>query len=427
MSHARPRVVAVLPGFIPSTVICVVKPLMELHREKQIRLHVTLEGLARRKSLEQAELVVFCRNTEPKYSSVLEYLQSKNIPFIYDIDDNFFQISAESDDGKYHSSPERIFMLTRYIQSASLVRVYSESMWNKTKTLNGKIEKVVGPVDFGLIGLPKRKKDGEKLKIVYATSRLNDELSGIFMPALARILDKYRGRVEAHFWGPIPSKALGYEGVHYHPFQPNYEKFLQKFSEEEFDIGLAPLKDDEFHRSKTDNKFREYGACGIAGIYSSMAVYLSCISEEETGLLVPNEPQAWYHAISRLIADDRLRDKIRVQALSYVRQHYSEKKFEEVWWNQIRQALDGKERAFAIKHGSNMENELEECRNEFGKHRTKFLYLAKRFGRLSSRVRNAGVLYILTLLRHRIYQNWMLLKLRYQTSDFADIFFHSKE
>jgi hypothetical protein len=56
-------------------------------------------------------------------------------------------------------------------------------------------------------------------------------------------------------------------------------------------IGLAPLRDSDGNRAKTGNKYREYAALGIPGIYSDMPVYSSSVRHGETGYLAPHTEQ----------------------------------------------------------------------------------------------------------------------------------------
>ena len=171
----------------------------------------------------------------------------------------------------------------------------------------------------------------------------------IFRPALARILSRYAGRVEAHFWGcrpPPPASGFPASGcpaalanVRHHGLICHYDRYLRRFSRAGYDIGLAPLPDDAFYRSKTNNKFREYGASGIAGIYSHVDVYADCVRHEVTGLLAANDADSWHDALVRLIEDETLRTRIQRQARQYVREHYAQEKFEQLFLEQIQAVL----------------------------------------------------------------------------------------
>ena len=166
----------------------------------------------------------------------------------------------------------------------------------------------------------------------------------LFLPALQRVLTRYAGRVEVHFWGCRPpglSALPGRAGVCYHPIIRDYDRFLRCFSRGGFDIGLAPLHNDLFHRSKTNNKFREYAACRIAGIYSNVNVYSDCVREGETGLLVENNEEAWHDALVRLVESAALRSAIQSRGRAYVEEHYRQEDFEEVFWGQIERVLSG--------------------------------------------------------------------------------------
>jgi hypothetical protein len=108
---------------------------------------------------------------------------------------------------------------------------------------------------------------------------------------------------------------------------------------EGYDIGLAPMKNDLFHKSKTNNKFREYSACWIAGIYSDVDIYSNCVVDGKTGLLVSNEDGSWYQALTRLLSDANLRQSIQNSARNSVEQEYALDNFASILLEDINQVL----------------------------------------------------------------------------------------
>jgi hypothetical protein len=312
----------------------VVKPLVALHAMGRVRAWVTLEGMASLGDVHEADLVVFCRNVRPDRAEFLRAAVAAGVPVLYDLDDNFFEIPADSAAGRTFAQPEQLAMLTEYLSTASLVRVYSRPLLARAGSLNSHVELVSSGVDLGQVRRP-AKRSGEAVKLIYATSRLDDTLGRIFLPALRRLMDEEGRRIEAHFWGPRPPAEL--PAARHHAVVHDYDRYLRRFSAAGFDIGLAPLADDVFHRSKTNTKFREYGACGIAGIYSDVEIYSDCVRHGETGLLVGNDTEAWYQAMRRLVDDANLRKRIQQDARAEIEEHYSQDKFEAVLLRQIEQ------------------------------------------------------------------------------------------
>ncbi len=333
-----PKVLAILPGFVPSTFLNVIKPFLALQKAGVVEFRTNLEAYLRPGDLNWPDLVVFCRNTEPVFAPVLDMVLQKNIPYVYDLDDNLFEIPLDTDLGRYHRTPLRLELLSRYIQQAQLVRVYSQPLAARASTMNPATVQVEPAIDWETIR-PRPRSTVQPLQIVYATSRTEDRLAQIFLPAIGQILVDFAGQVEMNFWGYLPTELAGRPGVrHLRPLQ-NYNEFMQRFSGMGFDIGLAPLLDDEFHRSKTNNKFREYGACQIAGVYSNVQTYSRYITDGENGLLVENTPAAWLNALTRLITDAELRQKIARQALAYIQQHYGQDAYLQVWQSQVQDVL----------------------------------------------------------------------------------------
>jgi glycosyltransferase involved in cell wall biosynthesis len=334
-----PRVLAILPGLIPSTVISIVKPMIALHQAGRLRVQLTLEMLAKRRDIAQADVVIFCRNMEPHYAYLLAHVQQLGKPYLYDLDDNLFEVPLTLELGRYLRAPERQAQLEAYVTGAALVRVYAEPLRQRLRPLNPRLEKVLPALDWGLIPDQLPPKDERCVKILYATSRREDELVDVMLHDLQQLLLDYPAGVELTFWGHHPAVFKGNPRVTFLPHVPDYDRFLVQLAQGGFDIGLAPLLDDSFHRSKTNNKFREYGACQIAGVYSNVDVYASCVTDGETGVLVAEGPGQWRAALRRLIEDAALRRRIQVGAQAYVRAHYSQVQAEDEWVRQVHQVL----------------------------------------------------------------------------------------
>lgn len=367
MSSSAPRLLAVLPDIIPSTLLCVVKPCLGLQAQGRVDFRVALErylitpGQIGR-ALRRTDLVIFCRNVEPRYGYILDAVRARGIPYIYDIDDNFFAIPPHVDQmlapeaGQYYRAPERLEQLKRYLRYADLVRVYSGALREQMSRYSACVQQVEAVVDWNLIRTPAHEQgeslrlpgEGEhinqpdhspKVKIVYATSRRDDELFSLFIRPLRQVLEQYAWQVEMHFWGFRPAEFHDLPNVYYRKYDPNYDRYMTRFSSAGFDIGLAPMFDDDFHRAKTNNKFREYGACGIAGIYSNVPLYADWVDDSQTGLLADNAPEAWHVALVRLIQDAGLRHRLGEAAHAKVRQLYSQDRFQEIWLQQIQATL----------------------------------------------------------------------------------------
>ncbi len=341
---ARPRILAVLPGFIPSTMITVVKPLVNLHRAGRIVARIVLEQQAGRKDVDWADAIVFCRNTDPRHAPLLAAARSRGTPLIYDLDDNLFELPPDCEGLSGMRETSRQAMLEEYLRAAALVRVYAQPLADRVAALNPRVVQVFAPVDLSLVPPLRETRPSGPIKIVYATSRTQDALCELFWPALERIVSRYAGRIEVHFWGCRPPRpASGCPAappnIRHHGLICQYDRYLRRFSRAGYDIGLAPLPDDVFYRSKTNNKFREYGAAGIAGIYSHNAVYSQCVQNEVSGLLVANGTDHWHRAIERMIEDEALRTRIQQQARRYVREHYSQEKFEPLFLEQLREVM----------------------------------------------------------------------------------------
>jgi hypothetical protein len=342
-------VLAVLPGLFPSTVVNVAKPLLRLHERAAIDLELSFQFAVRRRQIERAAVLVMCHTIDPAHTWILDAARESATPLLYDIDENLFDPPAEVSGLDYQRAPERQAALHHCVRQASLVRTYAPALKRYLDPFNPNVVRVDGPIDWGLVPERPPARHRDRVRLVYATSRIQDSVGVALIAPLRRVLADHPD-VDVTVWGPRLAELDGHPRVRYRAFVRDYDRYFEQFAREGFDIGLAPMPGDLFHQCKTATKFREYAACRIAGIYSDTEIYRDCVTEGVTGLLAPPHADAWVAAMGRLIRDAALRRAIQERAYAEARERYAPGRMEQEWLahiNDVRQraraggAIDG--------------------------------------------------------------------------------------
>jgi glycosyltransferase involved in cell wall biosynthesis/nucleotide-binding universal stress UspA family protein len=332
------------PSLIPSVTIGVMRPLVVLEKQGLVRLRLRLMRgrLLMGADLNWCDVAVFCRNSEMHDLKTLYRLKRLGKRVIYEIDDNFEQIPLTTGFGLYHRAPERLHVLRRFYELADLVRVYSPIMAEQARRYNDSVHVAQLYFDVGLVERSRHREKGRKVRIAYPTGRIDEpKLEKMFFAALREVLTERADVAELHLWrAKIPAALAGLANVVLHRPQMSYESFIRSFDELGFDIGLAPVIDTAFYHSKTNNKYRELGGCGVAGVYSDVMPYRGTVQNGVTGLLVQNTPEAWSAAIRALIDDAGLRETIGRSAQDDIRKNYAFAKAVDDWSDCLRRAVD---------------------------------------------------------------------------------------
>lgn len=350
-SNRRPRILVFYPGLIPSVEISVLIPLRYLQRNGAIDLRAgTVTDFEIAEELAWCDLVVFSRCCLLHELLVLCKVKQLGIPYIYDLDDNFFRLAADKESSQPWLQEKGIIeTLIAFIAGAVVVKTGSEQLKNDMSRYNQHIVIHEYVFDFGLIA---NKKERNGVVIGYAGSIVHEKDLAQLLPALDRIARDYP-QVRFAFYGAKPEKSEAFtRGLQsrseFIPFQQDYATFVHDVSGRGWSIALAPLKDSMANRSKTDNKFREYSACGIAGVYSKMPVYERRIQDGVTGMLADDTTQGWYEKIAYLLDHPDEREKIARRARNKVRVENALESVARRWLEELilpnLQQIEGEER-----------------------------------------------------------------------------------
>ncbi len=97
----------------------------------------------------------------------------------------------------------------------------------------------------------------------------------------------------------------------------DYPKWLM---DKRIDIGLAPLVDSRFNRSKSNLKYIEFGAMGVPGVYADLEPYAD-VEHGVTGLKA-GKPHDYYVQLKKLVESEELRRKLGQAAHEDVKARY---------------------------------------------------------------------------------------------------------
>ena len=309
MRATRPRILAALPALFPGTIIGVAKPLLRLRQAGRIDLNLTLQLLMTRRALERADVLVLCPHDRSEVRRDPRLGPGIAQPLIYEVDDNLLEIPESIPGLDYLREPARRAQLELCLRQADEIRVYSPALQDYLSAYN---ECDARERTARLEPRARTIADARSRACAWrdATSRQQDRIGQMVVAPLRRALDRF-ANAELTIWGPRIESLSSHPRVRHLPFVADYDRFFARFAREGFDIGLAPLPDDLFHRCKSNNKFREYAASGVAGIYSNTSVYNTNVVDGVTGLLAGEREEAWFSALERLITDSALRGRIQ--------------------------------------------------------------------------------------------------------------------
>ena len=283
--------------------------------------------------------VVLSRVCQPSHAWLPRYFAARGLGYLYFLDDNFWELTPEVDAhlAPFYQHPAVIESLDSFVAAASATVVMSDRLakYIRARFPGAKVEYVNPPFDVELVRqllattAPSERPAGQ-LRIGYPTSRRNS-VAPLLVPVVRHVAQKYAGSVEFDFVGWMPDNLACLPGVCLHPQITDYNEYLHFKISRRWDIGLAPLLGRLFEGCKTNNKYREYGGCRVAGIYSRVSPYSESVVHKQNGYLSENTVDEWIFSLETLISSPSLRTTIVENAFIDVDRNYSQQATARHW------------------------------------------------------------------------------------------------
>jgi glycosyltransferase involved in cell wall biosynthesis len=296
--------------------------------------------------------IVFSQSGESE--KFLNFIKEGNKKFVFDFDDNIFDISPYNPAYKNYglsevqiSMPdgskqllwkdgENDFDIERNTSKLEVFRdvlKYSDVVTTPSSTLARvfrnegarNVRVIKNFINFNVWNPINIVKD-EFIRIGYQGGHSHYEDWCEISEVIKTIMEKHKNvklvLMGASYMGLL--KNLPCDRVELHDWV-SVDAYPYKFRTLNIDIGLCPLSYTLFNTSKSELKWEEYSALKIPTIASNIAPYSLAIKHNETGLLASNTKE-WTEYLENLITDHEFRARIGQKANDFVKEHYDMEK-----------------------------------------------------------------------------------------------------
>ena len=230
---------------------------------------------------------------------------------VYETDDDCYSVAPDNW-AAYHvfQQPDILDAITHAAEVADLVTVTTEHLAGVMREHNPNVAVLPNCVPDWLLAAERTQHDRPCLGWVGGASHGSDV--GLIVRPVQRFLKRFPGW-DFRLGGTDYRPTFGRDRVLYADWVPVNEQPEAYYQTLGYDIGLAPLVDTPFSRSKSCIKVVEYAALGIPAVASDCGVYREFIRHGENGFLARYEHE-WLKYLSELAGDEALRARMGAQA-----------------------------------------------------------------------------------------------------------------
>lgn len=278
--------------------------------------------------IDDYDVFVFNRFYEGTLVKYISFLKSLGKTIIYETDDNYEAIDENNPFVKIKDFA--VLSSRELIKMADAVTVSTPELKAEINNFfpDQKVYVVPNALDF--TQYKKRKGGNKKLRVGFQGSNIHVQDLLMVIDGVAELQKEYgfefyifgiddrpfkelnkfcverKGLKKWKWMEDFPILYEKLEKMEYtHVKTVSYEDYRDKLSELNFDIGIAPLTDSRFNRSKSCLKFYEYAAVGTVALASKVIPYTMEMDNED---LVKNRHHKWVSKLRKLIDDESYRE-----------------------------------------------------------------------------------------------------------------------
>lgn len=315
------RVLLIYSRMIPSIRLCGHCQMEWLAGEGRLEYRAVQAQRIRSRDLNWADIVLLGRLDSWYEYQIAKKAHESGRYLMYIIDDDLLNVPPEISSAPHYMSKSTRKNIRGMMEFSDAIVSPSPVLLEKYAVGGKQAVQIEEPA---IDPAPYRPHDPKRpVKIGFAGSidRTGD-VEQILADALLSIKREYGDRVEFEFFGAIPSFA-GELDARCIPYCDSYDEYKRMLNRLGWDIGLAPMPDTPFHACKHYNKFVEYAAAGIVGVYSDVAPYTRLRSFDQACVFCLNNAKAWRTAIKSLMDDPLGREAMRKNAQVLVKTQFT--------------------------------------------------------------------------------------------------------
>jgi glycosyltransferase involved in cell wall biosynthesis len=301
--------------------------------------------------IRKSDVVLLGRAAGEHTFGIVKRIQGWGKKVVFDLDDNMFDVSVisphytnlgvmpvnvENEDGtfddlykdgdagfdvKRNRSIRKSFL--KLIRAADCVTVTTTPLEKIYRKYNDRVRVIPNAIDFRRWDKVNTSHNSGKVRILYTGAANHREDWMYVYPVLEDLQKKYKDVTIVLMgtdWRDV-TKSLDYSRVEVHPWV-DFEAYPHLMKSLCCNIGLAPISKTDFNDCRSELKWVEYSSQKMATVASPWGPYKRSIKDGETGLLA-DEREDWFKALSKLIEDSTLRERVGNQAYKECRKKFN--------------------------------------------------------------------------------------------------------